>query len=298
MGKEVDRGTPSARHAGEVAVEPFSGAAIERRDRDGVHAKPAARVGQDRARHDWQARVPRLLRQRAIEARLRPRIDDRADLDGGAVKRERGCIGAVVVGEHDGARTGADSVAVDISTRGAGEHRAGQVVVRIGDVALVRAAREHDGLRADFPEPLPGRVRGRLGEMIGHALDEPDEVAVVMAERGRARKQGHVGARGEPAQGGVDPFRGAEAVDRRAVAEQAAAGARPFVAEQHACAGVRRRARGGKSRGSGADHQHVAMRIAMLVVVGIRLASPRGPCRPHGGSGARSAATSAASAAT
>ena len=107
--------------------------------------------------------------------------------------------------------------------------------------------------------------------MIGDALQNAHEVAVVAAEGGAAREQRDIGLRGEPLNHRGDPFGRAAAVDRRVVAEQAAAPPRTLVADDDARAFRGRGARRGEPRRAAADHQHVAMRMVMLVAVGIRL---------------------------
>ena len=78
------------------------------------------------------------------------------------LQRERRRVRAVVVGEDDGARSGPHRVALDVGARGAGEHRSRQIVVRVGDAALVRAGREHDRL-ARAPSTAAGAASSRGG---------------------------------------------------------------------------------------------------------------------------------------
>ncbi len=196
--KEVDRRIPAAGHADEIAFDATRRAARQaaRRRRASTRSRPCARaiaapatIGTPAAR----ARRGNAPSSRAVRAR----IDDRRDGDAGARERERGGVRAVVVREHDGTRSRSHRIAIDVRARGAGEQRAGQVVVRVGDAALVRARREHDGPGAHLPQPLARRRVGRSRERIGDALDQSDEIAVVVAERRGARQQRDVGTGGE-----------------------------------------------------------------------------------------------------
>jgi len=78
-----------------------------------------------------------------------------------AVQRKRRRIRKVVVGEDRCARSGFDAVALDVRQRGAGEHRAGKIVVLVRDAALARAGREHDRPGANQPQPMPRDARRR-----------------------------------------------------------------------------------------------------------------------------------------
>jgi hypothetical protein len=61
------------------------------------------RADDHRLREDWQAGVASRERQRAFEARARPGIDDRRDVDPCTLQRQCRRVRAVVVREHDGA---------------------------------------------------------------------------------------------------------------------------------------------------------------------------------------------------
>ena len=73
---------------------------------------------------------------RTVEVRFGTPVHDRGDLDPGFVKRDRRPVGAVVVGEDHCSGAGAHAIAFDVRERGPGEHRARQVVVRVGDGPL------------------------------------------------------------------------------------------------------------------------------------------------------------------
>ena len=75
---------------------------------------------------------------------------------------------------------------IEIGARGRGQHDARAVVVGKHHVALDRAGGEDHPLGADLPEPLARQLLVGLGEMVGDALGEADEILGVVAERGRA----------------------------------------------------------------------------------------------------------------
>ena len=188
---------------------------------------------------------------------------------------------------------GPHGVALDVRARGPREQRAGQVVVRVRDAALVRAGREHDRRARTFHSRCRGTCAGGAGEVIGDALDETDEIAVVLAEGRRAREQRDIGVRGELARH-VAAIQSAAATPSivGASPSRLAAEARVLVADDHARAGVRRGAAAAASpAGPAPIDEHVAVRVLVLVAIGIGLASRRGPCRRRGGSRARTGAT-------
>ena len=116
--------------------------------------------------------------------------------------------------------------------------------------------------------------------MIGDALEQPDEIAVVVAERGGSRQQRDLGERRELAHDSGEPRSGIDTIDRRVTADEAAAEHRILVAQHDSGAGMRGGASGGEARGTRADHEHVAMPVLMLVGIGIRLA--RGAAHARG----------------
>src|SRR5438477_5577947 len=115
------------------------------------------------------AGCPHTFDQRAVGVRLRPWIDNRSDWNAGLVQPDRSAVRAVMVAEYNGARSETHAIAPDIGQGPARKHRSRQVVVRIGDPALDRAARQHHGFGADHPQALTYKMNRRLPQMFGHA---------------------------------------------------------------------------------------------------------------------------------
>ena len=89
---------------------------------------------------------------------------------------------------------GAHRIPVDVDPRRSGEQRAGKVVVRIGDAAFVlHRWRARPRWRGPSTAAARGACAGGTAQMVGDALDQADEVAVVVAERRGARQQRDVG---------------------------------------------------------------------------------------------------------
>ena len=107
--------------------------------------------------------------------------------------------------------------------------------------------------------------------MLGQLLRDRDEVVVLIAERVAARKDLHFR---HLAQFGFDllhPLQRRLAVDFRAARQQRAAEFRLIVDENHARARQARRMRRRQPRRPAADHQHVAMREALVVAIGVEM---------------------------
>ena len=202
---------------------------------------------------------------------------DHADADPGALQVERGAIGAVVVGEHDGAAAGPNGIAVDVGTHRARQHDARPVVAGEHQGPLERAGGQHDLARPDLPQALAGQMRvGARRQVIAHALEQAEVVVVVVAEGGGAREHAQLRAglelRRHPGQPGC-----ARVIER--LGQKRAAELGLLVGEDHAraaAAGGERRHEPGRP---GADHQHVAVRVHVLVAIGIGLA--RRPPQPR-----------------
>ena len=274
----MDGGVPAARHADEIALDTPRRATGKRDDVDRAHVSPAVRARNRGARHDAHAGFPRFARQLAVDSRIRPRIDDRGDVDARARQRQRRAVRAVVVGENQRTRPRTHRVALDIATRRAGEQRAGQIVVGVGDCPLVGARREDDEFGANFPQALAWGCIGMLCRRPGDTLAQSDEVAVVTAECRGARQQRDLRALGERCRRGADPRCRGRIADERVRAEKAPAERGVLVADDHARPRMCRGARRGKSRWARADDEHVAVRVLMLVV--IRIGCARGAAHP------------------
>ncbi len=123
---------------------------------------------------------------------------------------------------------------------------------------------------AHLPQPLARSIL-RIGQMIGETLGKADHVVREVSERRGARQQRDiVAARERRDRFGEPDLRGLAVDQRVARSEQGAAELRLFVAQHHLCAGCGRRERGGEPGRAGADHQHIAMRVAARVAIRVR----------------------------
>ena len=80
-----------------------------------------------------------------------------------------------------------DAVAVEVGARRARQHDARTVVAVEDQRLLDRTLGQHDLLGPHLPQALARRARRQVGEVVGEALAEPDEVLVVVADRRGAR---------------------------------------------------------------------------------------------------------------
>ena len=105
--------------------------------------------------------------------------------------------------------------------------------------------------------------------MIGDALEQANQIAVVVAEGRRARQERYLRVASSSRTVSRDPLGRGHAVDRRILADEAAAETRVLVADDHTRAGARQPR--GPPRGPPARrrHEHVAVRVRVLVAIGI-----------------------------
>ena len=150
----MDCGVPAARDADKVAVDTREASAGKRFDVNRGNALAAVSGDKHRTCQNANALIACMNRKRASDVLLIAGIDDGADRNVRALEGQRRCIGAVVVGDHDGTDPGFHGIAVDIGTRCAGEQGARKIVVGVGNASLVRAAREHNRAGANLPGPL------------------------------------------------------------------------------------------------------------------------------------------------
>ena len=107
--------------------------------------------------------------------------------------------------------------------------------------------------------------------MIRDALAQAQHVVREVTESGRSRQQRDIGQRCELRERRAQPVCSVSAAVRvRALVEQRSAERAVLVAEDHARAAAGCRQRSRNATGTSADHQHVAVRIALRVAVGIR----------------------------
>ena len=107
--------------------------------------------------------------------------------------------------------------------------------------------------------------------MVGHPLGHHDHVVILISESRGARQQRHLSGLRELGERRGHPFVRPPVVDGLASPQKLAAHLGLLVGDDHPGAGARRRLRRGEARGPGPDDQHVAMGIAALVAVGVRL---------------------------
>ena len=235
------------------------------------HARHARGAPDHAAGHDAQAGGAGLLGQAG--AGIGPAVHDGGDLHPGGGQRQRGFIGSIVVGEQHRAAARQHGEALQIGLGGAGQHDAGPVVVAEHQRAFVRAGGQHDPPRADVPQPLARQAGRALAgrQVVGQAFQRGQRVAVVIAEDRGARQQAHVRTGAQPGLDARHPVRPGSAVDGARQAQQRAAQALVLVGQDDARARARRRPRRRQPGRAGADHQHVAMDVAMVVAVRVGL---------------------------
>ena len=241
---------------------------VHRCERHAIHAQPAGGAGDG---HASVYRQPGFTRRREPgAARLPPDIGDGRDLDPFLGEGQRAAVAAIVGGDDHGPAARLHAIPRDVGMRGVRQHDPWAVVLREGQRPLHRPRREHDLARPHLPQPLPWEVRVGRGLMVRDALDEPDVVVRVVAERGRARQQRHPLVGREFGQRLGDPDAGRASRDGgRGIGEQRAAHLCLLVAEDDAAARFGGGECGGEPGWPRADHQHVAMGMALQVAVGV-----------------------------
>ena len=276
LAEQVHRRVPSARDGKQIAVErlgfAFDARAVRADPGDPDPGDPlaAARPDDGVAGEHGQAVGLRALRGRPF--RLGPQIDDTGDLDARGRHVEGGAVGAVVVGEDDRLGARLDGVAVEVGSAGFGQHDARAVVVAEHQGPLDRAGGEHHLVRAQLPQALARQAIRLLDQMVGDPLDEADEVVI---EIGVGRGPGQdrdlvVGFQARPRRG--------HPVERRLAADglvlrtqQCAAQSGVLLGQDDPGAGLGGGERRGQAGRPGADHQHVAVRVGLVVMVRVAL---------------------------
>lgn len=201
-----------------------------------------------------------------------PRVDARVDdrhLRAARLQIERALIAAIVVRRDDRDAARQHAVAMDVRRHGRRGHHARQIVIAEHERPLVRARGEDHALGAHLPDHLARALAHRHRQMIGEPLHDGHEVVILIAERGAAREDAHVGQLRELRLDLLDPLQRRLAVDLRAAREQAAAQLALIVDEDHARTVDGRRMRGREPRRAAADDEHVAVRVALVVAVGV-----------------------------
>ena len=263
---------PAARHREQIAIDRDAATAYsgKRPDIDAAQRGTAGR------RDDGMAGEKRNTvdqRQRRVAGPV-ARVDDRGDRHPGPIQRGGGVVGIVIVGEQHGAGSRRDGIAVDIGLDRARQHHAGAIVAGEDERPLQCASREHDSAGADMPQPLArqsGRRRGT--EPLADTFGRNQVIVVVMPEHRRARQQADLRHCLQLGDRGGGPGGALAIADPVRAAQQRAAEERLAVGEDDPGAAPAGGERGGKAGRAGADHQHIAMDVALVVARGI------GQCR-------------------
>ena len=281
---QVHHRAPAAGNRQQVAIEPPRaalygvGIGVQTHDADRIQALAAARIDDDATVDDLDPGAAHGGGQ--LARRLRAQVDHRGDVDAGGLQVERALVGAVVVGGDHGAAAGADGVTMDIGRDRRRQHDARAVVVGEQQRPLAGAGGEHHAARAHLPQLFAGGAALGRGQVIGEPLADGQEIVVVVAEHGAARQQRDLGQRGELGERGGNPRRGVGAVDARGPGQGLAAELGLLVGEYHPRAGAPRHQRRGDPRDAAAGDQHIAVRVAMLVAIGVGVA--RGDAEARG----------------
>ncbi len=243
-------------------------------------------IGSSACRHHGMPQSafdPRPLRKlRQAPGAALTRIDDGNHLDAGALQVERRRIGRIVVGGDHRTSARCDAVLIDIGARRGGQHDVRSVIVGKDEWPLDRAGRQHDLPRADLPEGLAADVRRRLVEMVAAAFDRDDLVMVVIGEGRGAGDELNFRHRPQLGEGRGEPCFVRNLAQGSGFAQERAAERSHLVEEKNAGAASAGGQRRGKTRRPAADDEDVAMRVALLVMIGIGI----GRRLPHSGGAA------------
>ena len=274
---EVQRRIPAAGHGDEItgvlrlldhaALALAVGGELDVCD---VEAAPAGvDGGDDGAGIDRDAHLARLVGQRPFGP---PARVDNADADAGGFQHEGGLIGIVIVGEDDAGCAGGDTITLHKPARGRGQHDARAVIVGECNRALDGAGGEDHLMCAHLPQPVARDASCEQGGIvIGQPLKQHEEVVVEVAHHRRAVQHMDVFGGGELGRCGSAPLVKRVAVDGAAGDVGDAAEARVLIREDHLGAIGGCGFGCGKTGDAGADHQHVAMDVDLLI--GVRVAA-------------------------
>ena len=259
LAEEMHRRVPAAAHGNQVAGDTPH--APLRLDLDaGYGAAPEGSQGNRAAQHGQAVRV-----RHAVRAQ----IDKRGDLAAVPGELAGGGIDGVVIGEKDGAAARQHGIAVDEGGDGARQHDARPVIAGKDQRALMRAGRQHHTAGADMPYAL-ARPAGafRRRKAFRQPLGQRNEIMVVIAEgRGAGQQQRRCAGQHPPG-----PCRAVFGPDALGTVQQRAAEIRALVRQHDARAGRRARMGSRDARRAAADHEDVAMGVAVLIDLGVRFA--------------------------
>lgn len=258
----------------QIALEPFARAGhgvrldVDRGHTGSGHVLAATGFNHCAAGQDADALGPGFFHQRT--AWVAAGIGDGHHLQAGIKPIQGHAVGVIVVGAQDQLLARRDAVATHVGGDRTSQHVARYVVVAVDQRPLARAGRQDHALGANPVDALAHLAdRSAVAEVVGEALVNGQEVMVVVTvDRGTWQQQ-HVRGVLEFGDNAGDPFGGRLAVEAFTGVEQAAAELFLFISEDHprpaACS---RQCRGQASR-AGADDQHVA--VLVHVVVSVRI---------------------------
>ena len=246
--------------------------ALQLREQDRAHAAPSTGAEHGRSRQHRNARAARSCSPRTVLPRAH--IRDAGDEHSRPLQLERHRVCLITCGDHHGARARQYCIAVEPGARRAGQHDSRPVVARKHQRALEGSGGEHHLAGAHLPLPFARHVGARLGEVVGEALVQSQQVVREVAECGGTGQERHARIRGERRDRLREPLPGGSPVDSQACAgcigEQRAAQLVLLVAEDDARAGACRGRGRGESRRPPTHDEHVAVRVARGVAIGIR----------------------------
>src|SRR5690606_33801235 len=260
----------------QVAVDHFAAAGntmglhVDGADARTGHALAAARFDHRAAGKDAHATGACLLDPGAT--RVAARVGHGRHLQTGVEPVEHHAVGVVVVGRQHQLLARSHAVATHVGGNRTGQHVARHVVVGVHQRALVGAAGQYHAPGADAVRALTGLPQRRdLAEVIGQALVNGEEVVVVVTVDRGAQQQGDVAHALQLGHRLRCPLTGRLAVEGFAGVEQAAAELFLLVGENHPRAAAPGSQCGGQTGRAGADHQHVAVLVHLVVDVRIDL---------------------------
>ncbi|MCY1212595.1 hypothetical protein D9M72_243330 [compost metagenome] len=158
---------------------------------------------------------------------------------------------------------------MDVGRHRRRDHHAGQVIVAEHQRTLVRAGGQNHPSCADLPQQLARALALRCRQVVGETLCHGHEIVVLISEGGAARKDRHVRQLAQFGRDLLGPLQRGLAIELGATGKQAAAKLALIVDQDHARTGYCRRMRCPEARRAAANHQHVAVRVALVVAIGV-----------------------------
>ena len=168
--EQVHRRRPAGRHQDRVDRDGALRSAVLGLHRHRRHAQPAAGADDGAAVVDLDAERARLVDRRT--GRIVADVDDAGDVDAGLLQVDRRRIGGIVGRVDADILADRDAVVVEIGARRRGQHDARPVVVGKHHVPLDRAGGDDHAPGAHLPQPLARQLIAGRGEMVADPLDQ------------------------------------------------------------------------------------------------------------------------------